>query len=277
MTPEIDPRFFFQACLGRQANPDEILRLEERLKHVPASEVLHQFLASAEYTRGCLEQALPLHLLFIHAARLKLTSTMLPNAETIVDLGGANGNLYDMGYPHPFRELIAVDLPNDERCEMYRGIKMENRVLSHGKISVLYSNMTDLSAIPSDSVDLVWMGQAVEHITEEESFAVYREVRRVLHPGAYFCLDTPNRNLTEVHTGGGLIHPEHKLEYRPAHLKANLTGAGFTIVEELGLCEMVRSWHSKSFEYTDFLTGSGINTNVEGSYIQYYCCQSALA
>jgi SAM-dependent methyltransferase len=275
-TAYVDPRFFFRAILEREANQEEMARIEERLKKASAFQILHEFLASAEYTRTGLEQAMDLHLLFIHAVRLKLVSMVLPKATTIVDLGGANGNLHDMGYPYPFRELIAVDLPNDDRCEMYRGIKMESRVLSHGKISVLYSSMVDLSAIASSSVDLVWMGQAIEHITEEESFTVYREVRRILEPGGYFCLDTPNRILTEIHTGGGLIHPEHKLEYRPAHLKKNLTKAGFTIVDELGLCEMVQSSRSKRFDYRDFFTGSGINTNIEGSYIQYYCCQTPI-
>src|SRR5262249_14505347 len=161
-----------------------------------------------------LDNALRLHLYLIHAARIKLVATQLPCASHIVDLGGANGNLYEMGYPFSFKELIAVDLPPQDRCEMYRGLKMENRKTEKGSINVLYTNVTDLSAIPSSSTDLVWMGQTIEHISEEDSFIVYREVRRILKLGGHFCLDTPNRNLTEIHTTGW-IHPEHKIEYKP--------------------------------------------------------------
>jgi hypothetical protein len=78
MAAQVDYRFFFQTMLGRQANQQEMAGIEERLKDATAFYVLHQLLASAEYTRRCREQALDLHLLFIHAARLKLVSTMLP-------------------------------------------------------------------------------------------------------------------------------------------------------------------------------------------------------
>lgn len=127
----------------------------------------------------------------------------------ILDLGGANGNLYDMGYPYPFRQLTVVDLPSHERCEMYRGITIHDLQLPHGRVSILYANMTDLSSIADDSIDLIWMGQAMEHITEEESFRVYQQAKRVLQPEGYFCLDTPNRNLTGIHTGGGWSGPQN--------------------------------------------------------------------
>ena len=155
---------------------------------------------------------------------------------------------------------------------MYRGIKMESRKTQKGPINVLYTTMTDLSHIPSSSTDLVWMGQAIEHISEQDSFLVYREVKRILRPKGHFCLDTPNRNLTQIHTSGW-IHPEHKIEYKPEHLKHNLTSAGFHIEYELGLCEMVKTWRTKCFDYTDFFLGSGISANLSACYIQYYHCR----
>jgi SAM-dependent methyltransferase len=271
--PRVPPEFFYQAILGRLPTSAELTALSQRSHNVSDFVMLHQFLSSAEHTRRCLEEVLAVHLALIHAARTKLVSYMLPEATSIVDLGGANGCLYDMGYRFPFRELLIVDLPSEDRCEMYRGITLEDRVLDHGKISILYTNMTDLSAIPADSADLVWMGQAIEHISEDDSLKLYREVRRVLRSGGHFCLDTPNRNLTEIHTSGW-IHPEHKIEYRPEHLKRNLMDAAFVIEEELGLCEMVRTWRTKVFHYEDFLTGSGISSNVEASYVQYYRCRT---
>jgi hypothetical protein len=42
------------------------------------------------------------------------------------------------------------------------------------------------------SFDLVYSGQSIEHVTESEGDTVMREVFRVLAPGGWFCLDTPN-------------------------------------------------------------------------------------
>ena len=111
----------------------------------------------------------------------------------------------------------------------------------------------------------------IEHVTEEESFQVYRETKRVLRNGGHFCLDTPNRSLTEIHATGW-IHPEHKIEYYPAHLQKNLLDAGFRIERQLGVCEMLESWRTKTFSYSDVFLRGGISEHVDGCYIRYYDC-----
>lgn len=262
----------YGTILGRPLTQAETAALLERLRNSSELVVLHEALSSAEFVRRRMANAMPLHLFLIHGARIKLVAAMLPPALAIVDIGGANGTLYDLGYPHSFDEMIVVDLPLEDRCEMYQGLKLESRKTDKGPISALYTRMTDLSSIRSASIDLVWMGQVIEHVSEADSFLVYAEVKRILRPGGHFCLDTPNRNLTEIHTTGW-IHPEHKIEYKPEHLRGNLLRAGFTIELELGLCEMVRTWRSRIFDYTDFLTGGGISTNVTACYLQYYHCR----
>jgi predicted SAM-dependent methyltransferase len=226
------------------------------------------------YQRRFLDEAIQIHLYLIHTARVRLVSCLLPAARMIVDIGGANGTLYDMGYPNDFDELIVVDLPPQERCEMYRNLKLESRKTERGPISVLYTNMTDLSAINSSSIDLVWMGQAIEHVSEAEAAKVYQESHRILRSNGWLCLDTPNRLITRIHTPA-LIHPEHKIEYRPEHIQSNLTSAGFTIVDKWGLCEMPQTARTGTFHYEDFVLGSGISKNLEDSYIQYYGCTKA--
>jgi SAM-dependent methyltransferase len=274
MSPLSEIATAYQVAIGRRLGDTELRSITERVQAESELVVFWQAIASAEFTRRCLDKILPLHLLFIHGARLKLVASMLPAARRIVDLGGANGNLHEMGYPHMFDQMIVVDLPPAERCEMYRDIKMESRHTSHGPIAILYSNVTDLSRIPDSSTDLVWMGQTIEHVSEQDSHVVYREVKRILRPGGHFCLDTPNRNLTEIHAPGW-IHPEHQIEYRPEHLRRNLEDTGFRIELQLGLCEMVRTWQTKVFDYTDFFLGGGLSSNVAASYVQYYHCRTA--
>ena len=263
--------YLYQTLLDRTPEAQEIEDIKRNLGAVPALNVAQAILSSAEYISRGLDHSLEIHLSLIHQARVKLVSSLLPKADLIVDIGGANGNLYDMGYPHFFRELTIIDLPDQARCDLYKGLKLEARVLPFGRITVLYTNATDLSSIPGASVDMVWMGQVIEHVTEEESFQVYSEVKRILRHGGHFCLDTPNRNLTEIHTKGW-IHPEHKIEYYPAHLRKNLSRAGFRIERELGVCEMLESWRTKTFAYSDFFLGGGISPHVDGCYIQYYDC-----
>jgi SAM-dependent methyltransferase len=234
---------------------------------------LHQQINEPEYVRWATANAADIHLQMIHNARVKLVATQLPQAGVIVDLGGAAGSIYEMGYPFKFKKLVVVDLPPEDRHEMYRGLELKDRDTPQGPIYTLLSSMTDLSAIPSNSTDLVWSGQSIEHITRKEARLVYKEIVRILKRGGRFCLDTPNRLLTAIHVARPQwIHPEHKIEYYPSQLQADLRSAGFTIVDQLGIVEMINTPRVGSIDYRDFYAGSGLSTNLEGSYIQYYHC-----
>src|SRR5437762_12946329 len=89
--------------------------------------------------------------------------------------------------------------------------------------------MTQLDAFADESFDLVWSGQSIEHVEIDAAEKMCREAFCVLQPGGYFCLDTPNRGITSIHThdvGGGFIHPEHKDGYRVHELRALPIGGG---------------------------------------------------
>jgi 2-polyprenyl-3-methyl-5-hydroxy-6-metoxy-1,4-benzoquinol methylase len=274
MVSPTDIRLFYEILLGRLPSTVDTDRASLQFADELGITFAQAVMSSAEYQRQYLDQALQFHLYLIHAARVKLVSRLLPPARMIVDIGGANGTLHDMGYPYDFEELIVVDLPPQERCEMYQNLKLESRKTERGPISILYTNMTDLSAIGGESIDMVWMGQAIEHVSEDDSFKVYRECSRILRPGGWLCLDTPNRLITKIHTTG-LIHPEHKIEYAPEHLERNLTSYGFTITDKWGLCEMPQTARTGTFHYSDFALGSGVTKNIQDSYIQYYACKKA--
>lgn len=227
-----------------------------------------------DYVRWAAAHAIDIHLVMGHNARAKLIAAYLPEGKVIVDLGGAAGSIYEMGYPYKFDKLIVVDLPPENRHDMYRDWGQPDMVTPNGPIYNLFTSMDDLHAIPDASVDFVWSGQSMEHITEEQGRRVCGEVLRILRPGGQFCLDTPNGLMTRIHLAGSapFIHPEHKIEYEPAHLQRLLIEEGFTIVEALGVCEMIKTKRQGSIDYRDFYASSGVNTNVDGSYIQYYRC-----
>lgn len=220
------------------------------------------------------QKAMDEHLQLIHAARIEMASTLLPPADIILDLGGANCPLYKIGYPHTFKKLTLIDLPPDERHDYYKDIVVDDEGAA-GEVVIHYTDMTTLSTIVNNSVDLVWSGQSIEHVPQLHAERMCREVFRVLKKGGSFCLDTPNRFLTRIHTrscGGGFIHPEHCIEYFPEQLQAMLQTAGFEVKKVFGICEMPVTVASDEFHYEDFMLGKKVTDEVNKGYIQFFHC-----
>lgn len=220
------------------------------------------------------KKAIDGHLELIHRARVQMVSCLLPQGDVILDLGGANCPLYKMGYPHKFRKLYLIDLPPEDRHDMYKEIVVDPNC-DGGEVVIQYGDMTELSAFPDASADFVWSGQSIEHVPLEAGLRLCQAAYRVLRPGGFFCLDTPNRFITQIHTrdaGGGFIHPEHYIEYESAQLRGLLEEAGFIVQKALGICEMTVTAQSGHFDYTDFLYGKPITDKAEQSYILYFHC-----
>ena len=219
--------------------------------------------------------AMDRHLDLIHRARTRLVGTQLPAGEVILDLGGANCPLYKMGYDHAFKKLYLIDLPPEARHDMYRDVIVDPDYAG-GEVIIRYGDITELDSFADASADFVWSGQSIEQVPYEKGLAMCRAAYRVLKSGAAFCLDTPNRLVTEIHTrdiGGGFIHPEHCIEYRPDELRHLLEEAGFDIEAVWGVCEMNNTVASGVFCYEDFLFGRPLTPCVEKAYIQYFQCR----
>ena len=221
------------------------------------------------------KKAMDEHLNLIHGARVHMVSTLLPPGDVILDLGGANCPVYKMGYPHRFKKLYLIDLPPAERHDMYKDVLVDPNCAG-GEVVIRYGDMTELEDFPDESVDFVWSGQSIEHIPLEKGEKMCRAAYRVLKSGGTFCLDTPNRLVTQIHTrdiGGGFIHPEHCLEYTPAQLQKMLEDAGFEIKNMYGICEMRNTLERNEFRYEDFLLGNQITKQINDGYIQFFHCQ----
>jgi SAM-dependent methyltransferase len=220
------------------------------------------------------QKAMDEHLNLIHAARVKMVKTLLPQGDFILDLGGANCPLYKMEYPYHFKKLTLIDLPPDQRHDYYKDIVIDSNC-SLGTVVVRYTDMTTLEGIADESVDFVWSGQSIEHVPLEGGERMCREAFRVLKKGGVFCLDTPNRWLTEIHTatiGGGFIHPEHYIEYYPEQLIQIIKKAGFIIKNSYGICQMPETISTGEFHYEDFIFGEPITDKVNDGYIQFLHC-----
>jgi SAM-dependent methyltransferase len=216
----------------------------------------------------------------LHLTRCQLVR-QLPPARDVLDLGGAapgtiQGMLLVMGYPHRIRSLTIVDLPPVDRLGKYACSVSEKAdewiETEMGPIRYLHTSMTDLSAIENDSLDLVFAGESIEHVSEGEGRRVMGEVFRVLRSGGYFCLDTPNGALTRLQSPNAFIHPEHRVEYRVVDLVARLREVGFQIIETKGICPMPRTMQTGVFDEREILTNAYLSDNAETGYLFYVKC-----
>lgn len=234
-------------------------------------DLLSVLLLSKEGLDNVSRGAMDTHLYLMHNARLKMVKHLLPAGDVILDLGGANAPLHHMGYPHDYSKIVLIDLPTEERHKDFQVVLDD----SDGKVILRYEDMTDLKGIASSSVDLVWSGQSIEHVTPAQGRRMCEEAFRVLKPGGHFCLDTPNGSISSVHAatvGNPFIHPDHKIEYTPDQLRTLLVECGFQIEEEWGICEMPITRKTGIFSYDDFLLGGAITKNINDAYIQFFNC-----
>ena len=231
-------------------------------------------LLELDVARRLEQHAIKEHLNLIHVARIDMVRSLLPQGDIILDLGGANSPLYKMGYRHKFKRLYLIDLPPEARCDMYKEVMIDPSA-DGGEVVIKYSDMTHLSEFEDESVDLVWSGQSIEHVPREAGQRMCEAAYRVLKQGGSFCLDTPNRIITKIHTrdsGGGYIHPEHCIEYEPNELRRMLERAGFAVRKSLGVCEMKSTSRNNEFKYADFSVGKRLSDDVERCYIQFFHC-----
>jgi SAM-dependent methyltransferase len=202
----------------------------------------------------------------------------LPRARRILDIGGVAlgvpyGALVLMGYPYPFEEIVIVDLPSEDRHELYQDGQTQTTIdVAGGRVAYRYHSMTDLSSYPSASFDMVYSGESIEHITRAEAEQVLSEARRVLKPGGVLALDTPNANLTRLQQEA-FIDPDHKYEYRHAEMAAMLRGNGFVIERAMGINYGGESVARGVYDPNELATKRGLFDDIENCYLLAYVCR----
>jgi SAM-dependent methyltransferase len=202
----------------------------------------------------------------------------LPKASRILDIGGAavgdpSGGMVHLGYPYRFDELVVVDLPSEDRHALYRdGARPDSVETKQGRVTYRYHSMADLSGLASQSFDLVYSGQSMEHVTRREADRVLAQARRVLKPGGVLALDTPNRRLTRLQQET-FIDPDHKYEYTHAEMASMLRGNGFVVERAHGIAYGGESVARGVFDPVELATRRGIYDDIESCYLLAYVCR----
>jgi SAM-dependent methyltransferase len=213
----------------------------------------------------------------LHFSRMLFVRS-LPAGRRILDLGGtalgnATGALVLMGYPYSFDDLVVIDLPSEERNELYQEDTAHQVTQTRlGPVRYRYHSMVDLSDYPDGSVDLVYSGQSIEHVPVDVADTVLREVRRVLRPGGTLGIDTPNARVTRLQQAE-FIDPDHEYEYTHAELADKLLAAGFEIAEARGLNYAGPSLAAGVFNADEVATARGLFSQIEDCYLLAYQCR----
>lgn len=192
---------------------------------------------SSEFRVTALPRAAGLHG-SLHASRCEFIIG-LPRAARIIDVGGghtadARGALVALGYPYDFEELVIVDLPPDDRHDLYKSDRFGDGMTDRGQVRYEYRSMVDLSFAEDESVDLVYSGQSIEHVPEASGDEVLAGAFRALRPGGYMAIDTPNGRLCRMQQDD-FIDPDHDVEYTLEQLRDKVIQAGFEIETMRGL------------------------------------------
>jgi SAM-dependent methyltransferase len=261
LPPKQSVRMAYNVVLDREPDPTGGAEYAQKLadgelsRHGVAQALAH----SEEFRRQ-----VPIDdvLLSMHVSRSEFVAG-LPPAARILDLGGthqgfADGALVHLGYPYPFERVVVVDLPVEERHQIYQGGSAGEPVRSElGPVEFAFHSMVDLGRYDDGSFDLVYSGQSIEHVTEAEGDEVASEVFRVLAPGGWFCLDTPNGSVWRLRSAE-LMNDDHKVEYAVDQLVAKLERAGLVVTERKGLNLMRRGVAAGVFDESEASAHPGV-------------------
>lgn len=214
--------------------------------------------------------------LTLHRGRFQVAA-QLPKARRIVDLGGScegrpEGALVVYGYPYHFESLTIVELPREARFVDYVeicGEYTEPIQTPLGPVHYVYASMTELAPIADGSVDLVYAGQSIEHVTPEQAVHVLRQVHRILRPGGHFCFDTPNRNVTRLGFPDYIVD-DHKYEYTHQEMVALLEQNGYAVRDAKGITLMDRSLREGRFIPEEALGRDRLYEDIEECFLLYY-------
>lgn len=211
----------------------------------------------------------------MHSSRQAWIKTV-PAARSILDIGGSSANdpqgaLIELGYPHRPERLHILDLPPGQQ---YWGRPKYDQGVPHtfdwGEVRFFHGSaerLRNVEALQQERYDMVFMGQAIEHVWPDALPDMLAWIRQHLDPDGWLVFDTPNRLLTSVQCPHSLIDPDHKHEYAPAELEAIVVGAGFTVKRRVGMLHLPVQATSRVYDVMEFAHAPLLSDDVDSCYL----------
>ena len=281
---ELDPldvvHLAYAVLLRRPIDPQSLAGWDARVQtgDFDLDELIYQLVHSPEFKQV---NRLPF-IRMVHRARLAWVET-LGAFENVLDIGGSSptneqGSLIDMGYKHRPRTLTIFDLPPERQFWGRPSYSQtQSRSFDWGVVNFVHGHaekIAEAEALQTSRYDLVFMGQAIEHLWPAELPAVLSWIREHLTPGGSFVLDTPNRILTAIQNPASFINADHKIEYTPDQLSEVLEANGFEVTERHGLVHMPTSFKTGSFAASEVYDTAAVSERADECYLFALHCRS---
>jgi SAM-dependent methyltransferase len=218
----------------------------------------------------------------LHRARGQWCGSLAP-FERVLDIGGSSPNLsagalIELGYSHRPREITIMDLPPDQQ---YWGKPKfpqdQDYVFDWGTVRYVHGfaeKIQDCPSLQEQRFNMIYMGQAIEHILPDKLPDTLQWVRSHLAPEGRFIFDTPNRDITKIQFPDRYIDADHKREYSPAEMAALLGENGFEVVRQWGMLNMPETYRTGQFDPEEiYQAGESLNQTPETSYVFAFECR----
>ena len=158
----------------------------------------------------------------LHALRGRMMKAMPPGGQTILSGGCAGGwyfRWFAENYPTVTRH-IGIEAYSPKPDDLPENVEWHADTLGH------------MNSVKSEEIDLVFSGQTMEHIWPYDITNFLLETHRVLKPGGWVVLDSPNRRFTHPNHW---VHPEHTVEYTVDEIVDLMSIAGFDNIRVKGI------------------------------------------
>ncbi len=152
-------------------------------------------------------------------------------------------------------------------------INLDARPQPH--VHIVTTNLFNLSMIPNDAVDLIYMSHILEHVSHRDIVMTLRELRRILRVGGVLRVSVPDFDhvLTIYQaTGNDIAAIEqplmggqdysfnyHYTVFNDAHLRGAMLSSGF---------QETREWNPDDCEHHDFEDWASKTISVDGREFQ---------
>ena len=158
---------------------------------------------------------------YLHELRSFLLASIPAGAQTVCSVG-CSGTWYFDWFAREYGSIAK-----------HIGVEyfMSKPVDLPSNVEWLEATAGDLSAIPDASVDLLLSGQNLEHLPLCDLIGFFQHAWRVLRPGGWLVIDSPNGSITSLI---GYQQPEHIAEYTLDDMRLLLPAAGFHLISAKG-------------------------------------------
>jgi len=158
----------------------------------------------------------------IHSERSRLLKK-LPTGAKVVCSAGCAGSWYFQWFEECYGYVpvhIGVELHSPKPTDLPKNVRW------------IQNSVRAMHEIRNDSVDLMFSGQNIEHLSPSDILGFLKEANRVIRHGGFLCIDSPNRSVT---VAGRYVQPEHVLELSTDEAIRLFELAGFNVVEKYGI------------------------------------------